>query len=79
MIELSKIAALAGQPGLFQIKTPLKNGVMMESLDEKKTLFTPKVQMAQLVLSLFCRVCTKNMALLCRQPQNQMGRISRIC
>jgi hypothetical protein len=37
MIELSKIAALAGQPGLFQIKTPLKNGVMMESLDEKKT------------------------------------------
>jgi hypothetical protein len=39
MIELSKIAAIAGQGGLFQIKTPLKNGVMMESLDEKKTRF----------------------------------------
>jgi hypothetical protein len=37
MIELSKIAAIAGQGGLFLIKTPLKNGVMMESLDEKKT------------------------------------------
>ena len=37
MIELSKIAAIAGMGGLFEIKTPLKNGVMMESLDEKKT------------------------------------------
>jgi len=37
MIELSKIAAIAGQGGLFQIKTALKNGVMMESIDEKKT------------------------------------------
>jgi hypothetical protein len=37
MIELTKIAAMAGIGGLFQIKTPLKNGVMMESLDEKKT------------------------------------------
>jgi len=37
MIELSKIAAISGQGGLFEIKTALKNGVMMESLDEKKT------------------------------------------
>jgi len=37
MIELSKVAAISGMGGLFQIKTPVKNGVMLESLDEKKT------------------------------------------
>jgi hypothetical protein len=37
MIELSKIASIAGEGGLFLIKTPLKNGVLLESLDEKKT------------------------------------------
>ncbi len=37
MIDLSKIAAIAGEGGLFLIKTPLKNGVLLESLDEKKT------------------------------------------
>jgi len=37
MIELSKIAAIAGIGGLFQIKASVKNGIMMESLDEKKT------------------------------------------
>jgi len=37
MIELSKIAAISGQGGLFLITSPLKNGVLMESLDEKKT------------------------------------------
>lgn len=35
-IELSKIAAMAGQGGLFIISTPLKNGVLLESMDEKK-------------------------------------------
>ena len=37
MEELSKIAAIAGQGGLFKVVTPLKNGVVMESLDDKKT------------------------------------------
>jgi len=36
MMELSKIAAIAGQSGLYVISSPLKNGVLMESLDEKK-------------------------------------------
>jgi len=36
MMELSKIAAIAGQSGLYIISSPLKNGVLMESLDEKK-------------------------------------------
>lgn len=35
-IEFSKIAAMAGQGGLFIISTPLKHGVLLESLDEKK-------------------------------------------
>jgi hypothetical protein len=34
MMELSKIAAIAGQSGLYIISSPLKNGVLMESLDE---------------------------------------------
>lgn len=37
MFELSKIAAMAGQGGLFSIHTGLRNGVVLESLDEKKT------------------------------------------
>lgn len=37
MMELSKIAAIAGQSGLYVISSPLKNGVLMESLDDKKT------------------------------------------
>ncbi len=37
MSDLSKIAAISGQGGLFQIVSPVKNGVVMETLDEKKT------------------------------------------
>lgn len=37
MKELSKIAAVSGQGGLFLIHSPLKNGVVLERLDEKKT------------------------------------------
>jgi hypothetical protein len=37
MSELNKIAAIAGQGGLFKISSPLKNGVVMESLDDAKT------------------------------------------
>ena len=37
MTEISKLAAISGEGGLFVITTALKNGVMMESLDEKKT------------------------------------------
>lgn len=37
MFELTKIAAMAGQGGLFSIHTALKNGVVLESLDDKKT------------------------------------------
>lgn len=36
MSELSKIAAISGEGGLFLIHSPVKNGVVMESLDEKK-------------------------------------------
>lgn len=36
MSELSKIAAISGEGGLFLIHAPVKNGVVMESLDEKK-------------------------------------------
>lgn len=37
MPELSRIAAVSGQGGLFSVHTALKNGVVLESLDEKKT------------------------------------------
>lgn len=37
MTEISKLAAVSGEGGLFVITAALKNGVMMESLDEKKT------------------------------------------
>ena len=37
MFELSRIAAMAGQSGLFSVHTALKNGVVLESLDETKT------------------------------------------
>ena len=37
MTEISKLAAVSGEGGLFVITTALKNGVMMESLDDKKT------------------------------------------
>ncbi|HRH34015.1 MAG TPA: DUF5606 domain-containing protein [Catalimonadaceae bacterium] len=36
MSELSKIAAISGEGGLFLIHAPVKNGVVMESLDERK-------------------------------------------
>ena len=37
MFELSRIAAMAGHSGLFSVHTALKNGVVLESLDEAKT------------------------------------------
>jgi len=37
MTEITKLAAISGEGGLFVIATPLKNGVMLESLDDKKT------------------------------------------
>lgn len=37
MSDLSKIAAISGQGGLFLILSPVKNGVVMETLDDKKT------------------------------------------
>lgn len=37
MTEITKLAAISGEGGLFVITTPLKNGVMLESLDDKKT------------------------------------------
>lgn len=36
MTDLSKIASLSGQGGLFRIHSPIKNGVVLESLDERK-------------------------------------------
>ena len=36
MTEISKLAAVSGEGGLFVITAALKNGVMMESLDERK-------------------------------------------
>jgi hypothetical protein len=35
--DISKLAAVSGEGGLFVITAALKNGVMMESLDDKKT------------------------------------------
>lgn len=37
MTEITKLATISGEGGLFVIATPLKNGVMLESLDDKKT------------------------------------------
>ena len=51
MIELSKIAAIAGMGGLFQIKSALRNGVLLESLDEKKTKIVPGTTSKVSVLS----------------------------
>ena len=36
-MELSDIATLAGKGGLFKILKPTRTGVILESLDEKKT------------------------------------------
>ena len=36
-MELSEIATLAGKSGLFRVLKPTRTGVILESLDEKKT------------------------------------------
>ena len=51
MTEISKIASVSGQPGLFVITTALKNGVILESLDEKKTRVVAGAQSKVSVLS----------------------------
>jgi hypothetical protein len=51
MTELKKIAALAGQGGLFRISTPLKNGVLLESLDDTRTRVVAGSQSRVSVLS----------------------------
>lgn len=51
MTELKKIAALAGQGGLFRISTPLKNGVLLESLDDARTRIVAGTQSRVSVLS----------------------------
>lgn len=51
MIEISKIASVSGQPGLYCITTPLKNGVILESLDDKKTRLVAGAQSKLSVLS----------------------------
>lgn len=37
MTEFKEIATVAGKPGLFRILKPSRSGVILESLDEKKT------------------------------------------
>jgi hypothetical protein len=51
MTEISKLATVSGQGGLFQITTALKNGVILESLDEKKTRIVAGAQSRVSVLS----------------------------
>lgn len=51
MIEISKLAAVSGEPGLFQVVSPLKNGVILESLDEKKTRIVAGAQSRVSILS----------------------------
>ena len=36
-LKLKEIAAISGKPGLFKIVKPTRTGVIVESLDEKKT------------------------------------------
>lgn len=35
-MDLKKIAAISGKPGLFKVVKPTRSGVIVESLDEKK-------------------------------------------
>jgi hypothetical protein len=35
-MDLKKIAAISGKPGLFKVFKPARTGVILESLDEKK-------------------------------------------
>ncbi len=50
-MEISKLAAVSGQGGLFQITTALKNGVILESVDEKKLRLVAGAQSKVSVLS----------------------------
>jgi hypothetical protein len=36
MIKFSEVAAVSGKPGLYKVIKPTRNGVILESLDEKK-------------------------------------------
>lgn len=36
-MQLSEIASVSGKPGLYKVVKPSKTGVILESLDEKKT------------------------------------------
>jgi hypothetical protein len=38
-MEFKDIASVAGKPGLFKITAPTRNGVILESLDDKKQKF----------------------------------------
>lgn len=38
-MEFKDIASVSGKPGLFKITAPTRNGVILESLDEKKQKF----------------------------------------
>jgi hypothetical protein len=51
MIEISKLAAVSGQPGLYHITTALKNGVILESLDDARTRIVAGTQSRVSVLS----------------------------
>jgi hypothetical protein len=38
-MDLTNIAALAGKPGLYRVIKPTRTGVIVESIDEKRTRF----------------------------------------
>ena len=53
-MELSEIATLAGKSGLFRVLKPTRTGVILESLDEKKTKIVAGTQHRVSVLEEIC-------------------------
>jgi hypothetical protein len=51
MTEISKLAAISGESGLFRVLTPLKNGVILERLDESKKRIVAGAQSKVSILS----------------------------
>ena len=51
MFELTRIAAMAGHGGLFSVHTALKNGIVLESLDDNKTKIVTRASSKVSILS----------------------------
>jgi hypothetical protein len=42
-MNLKDIAAISGKPGLYRVLKPARSGVILESLDDKRTKFTASI------------------------------------